>query len=144
MYMPCYVRNDKKGLVSACGKTGNSLKWQITWVGLSVMLLGTPRYVSDKNILMSMKIHCPARIWSQRWWISQLSLCKAGSTEWAAIFIYLFLFSVRTCAAVLVRAFSVMFILHIKKYSEEYYVVSLTPLQFYLRFTCLGLVISCN
>jgi hypothetical protein len=39
-----YVRSDNVGIESAAGKTGHEIKWQIKWLGLSLMLLCKLRY----------------------------------------------------------------------------------------------------
>jgi hypothetical protein len=44
IYTPCYISSDEKGIESAAGKTGQDIKYQIKWLGLSMRLLGTLRY----------------------------------------------------------------------------------------------------
>jgi hypothetical protein len=41
IYTPRYVSSDEKGIESAAGKTGQDVKCQVKWLGLSMRLLDT-------------------------------------------------------------------------------------------------------
>jgi len=49
VYPPHYANSDKKGIESAVGKTGQNVKWQIKWLGLSMRLVGTQGYSLSKT-----------------------------------------------------------------------------------------------
>jgi hypothetical protein len=50
LYAPYYINSDEKEIESLPGKTGQDIKWQIKWSGLSMTLLGRLRYTLVSNI----------------------------------------------------------------------------------------------
>jgi hypothetical protein len=63
LYTPCYVRNDKKGIISAAGKTGQDIMWQIKWFrSLHEVGRYTKVHISY-NIVLPIKVQYPVALW---------------------------------------------------------------------------------